>query len=59
MYDGTASHLELTAYEVHPGSCPAVGDLDGDGLPEIVVDKRLSSGSITAALNGLICGGVD
>ena len=45
--DGTATHLELTAYEVHPGSCPAVGDLDRDGLPEIVVDKRLSSGSIT------------
>jgi hypothetical protein len=38
-------HLNLTGYDVHPGSCPALGDLDGDGVPEIVVDRMLSGGS--------------
>ncbi len=39
--DGTTRHLEQGAPDLHPGSCPAIADLDGDGVPEIVVDKRL------------------
>jgi hypothetical protein len=41
--DGSANHLNLTAYNTHPGSCPALGDLDGDSVPEIVVDKQLDA----------------
>ncbi len=41
--DGSGEHLNLTGYNVHPGSCPALGDLDADGVPEIVVDKQLAA----------------
>jgi hypothetical protein len=45
--DGSRDHLSLTDYNTHPGSCPALGDLDGDGVPEIVVDRQLAGGSIS------------
>jgi len=41
--DGSGEHLNVTAYDVHPGSCPAVGDLDGDGVAEIVIDEQLGT----------------
>ncbi|HOX45695.1 MAG TPA: hypothetical protein PK668_18995 [Myxococcota bacterium] len=43
--DGS-EHLNLTGYSVHPGSCPAIGDLEADGVPEIVVDQALAGGQV-------------
>lgn len=51
--DGSANHLNLTDVAVHPGSCPALGDLDGDGVPEIVVDKQLGPNKVVTGTYAL------
>lgn len=49
--DGSGELFSVEDYNFHPGGCPAIGDLDRDGLPEIVADVQTNPAkSITGVI---------